>query len=120
MTLADLNRRATTSWRTTRHPRRRSARRIRAYLNRSQREILGFKGFTPLRQHTLVFSPVACSPFAVLPKAAVRLLALVDVTNQTPLMRMDAPGPPGSRSRLLVLRPSVGVPRRQLRGPRRA
>ena len=56
--------------------------RFRAYMNQTQREILSQKGLSSLRRMTLPFSSVATDPFAVLPQSAVRIISIVDRTNQ--------------------------------------
>lgn len=56
-------------------------RRIDRYINTSHREILTRKQMGKLRRWVLPFSCVANSPFAVLPQAAVMILAIADRTT---------------------------------------
>src|SRR5437016_11975114 len=56
-------------------------RRIRRFINLTHREILGMKGFGRLRRAVLPFNSVSNSPFAVLPQAAVAIIAIADRTS---------------------------------------
>lgn len=56
-------------------------RRVRRYINDSQREILGKKGFGTLRRKVLSAASVASSPYMVLPQAATAIIAIVDRAN---------------------------------------
>ena len=74
-------------------------RRIKAQVNNVYRDIMGRKGFGPLRQAVLTFPSVAGIPDAVLPLAASRIIIVVDRTNMQPLdkrtlqeIRFDDPG----------------------------
>lgn len=76
-----------------------TVRRIKQHANDVYREIMGKKGFGPLRQATLTFQSVANIPDAVLPQVASRVIAIVDRTNMSPLdprslqdIRLDDPG----------------------------
>lgn len=60
-------------------------RRIRSYVNDTQREILGRRGFGKLRSAILQATSVAASPFMVLPQAATAIIVISDRLNNRTL-----------------------------------
>lgn len=57
-------------------------RRMRNYVNQTQREVLGMRGFGKLRRGILTTASLANSPFMVLPQASVKIIAIADRTTQ--------------------------------------
>lgn len=55
--------------------------RLLAFINETQREIVGMRGLSRLRRSVLTFASVASSPFAALPQAAVQIVTIQDRTN---------------------------------------
>lgn len=56
--------------------------RITAYLNETQREILGMKGCDLLRRETITFDCVANTPFCALPQPVNEIVTIQDRANQ--------------------------------------
>lgn len=57
--------------------------RLTAYVNQTQREILGTKGYAMLKRNVLPFSCVANTPFVVLPASVERIVTIQDRVNMT-------------------------------------
>lgn len=62
--------------------------RMNRNLNIAYRELLAKKGLGRLRRKVLTFASVASTPFATLPQAATKIIAILDRSNATPLGEM--------------------------------
>lgn len=60
-------------------------RRIRGYVNDTQRELMGERSMAKLRRATLPFTSIANNPFAVLPQAVVGIAIIIDRVSRNDL-----------------------------------
>ena len=63
--------------------------RLTAFINESQREVMGMKGYAALRRNIITFSCVANTPFVSIPESVERIVTVQDRTNQAVLDEVD-------------------------------